>query len=137
MSKQEFLENLYVLKPSDMLTSPEGEFFHTIVAGHANYFHEGAEVIGTHATVIVQGGGIFVYVASVTNDAAADNYINPSTGEPFESKVIFDSADFGPGFYEKEHNQLTTLKFSPTMVINGNFTRVITSLALNSIYVYK
>ena len=127
MSKREFIGNLYVLTQNDILYSPEGEFFHTIVASSS-------DVGGS--TVSVRGGGIFVYVASVTNDAAADNYINPSTGEPFESKVIFDSADFGPGFYEKEHNQLTNLNFSPTMVLNGNFTLIV-PLTPNSVYVYK
>lgn len=79
------------------------------------------------ASIIVTGYGIFEFVASVANDAAAANYIDPLTGFPFASKAVFDDSDHGAGFYENIDTKSVTIAMVAGDEVYGRFKTIDTN----------
>jgi len=116
MSQKEFSGNVYYLDPNSTEASSAtltgGKYFHTVV--------NGVPAI----SITVRGGGMFEYVASVADDAAAAKYIDPLTGAPFADKDIFDDADHGAGFYERIATEQFSISLGKNQIVCGRFTKV-------------
>tara|TARA_R110000824_G_scaffold155579_1_gene328368 strand:+ start:426 stop:818 length:393 start_codon:yes stop_codon:yes gene_type:complete len=115
MSQKQFSGNVYYLDPdstASTATLTGRQYFHTLVNGK------------TDISITVKGGGMFEYVASVTDDTAAAKYIDPLTGAPFADKDIFDDADHGAGFYEIIATAQFSIGLGKNQIVCGRFTEV-------------
>ena len=114
-------KHVYVLDGTDTagnraprISAPDEQVFHSI---HSTL----------SASISVTGYGIFEYVASVADNAAAAKYIDPLTGEPFVSKAIFDDSDHGAGFYEKIDTEAMTVPMIAGQTMYGKFKTIDTN----------
>jgi hypothetical protein len=104
-------KNTFLINSAAAAVPPNSGSFRKIVATGAG-------------TVTVKGHNIYVYVdvSTVTTDAAADNYIDPTTGAPFASNALLTAAD--DGYYELSSSEATNITLVANQAVEGEFLSV-------------